>query len=59
MDCSPGLGVASVQAILSSDRVLIPVICEPAILKDLPSDEITLERVPKDLDWSQIENLGE
>jgi chromosome partitioning protein len=35
MDCSPGLGVASVQAILSSDRVLIPVICEPAILKGL------------------------
>ena len=35
MDCSPGLGIASVQAILSSDRVLMPVICEPAVLKGL------------------------
>ncbi len=35
MDCSPGLGIASVQAILASDRVLMPVICEPAILKGL------------------------
>ena len=35
MDCSPGLGIASVQAILASDRVLIPVICEPAVLKGL------------------------
>jgi chromosome partitioning protein len=26
MDCSPGLSIASVQAILASDRVLIPVI---------------------------------
>jgi chromosome partitioning protein len=35
MDCSPGLGVASVQAILTSDRILIPAICEPAVLKGL------------------------
>ena len=35
MDCSPGLGIASVQAILASDRVLIPVINEPAVLKGL------------------------
>ena len=35
MDCSPGLGIASVQAILTSDRVLMPVICEPAVLKGL------------------------
>lgn len=35
MDCSPGLSIASVQAILASDRVLIPVICEPAVLKGL------------------------
>ena len=35
MDCSPGLGVASVQAILVSDRILIPIICEPAVLKGL------------------------
>jgi chromosome partitioning protein len=35
MDCSPGLGIASVQAILASDRVLMPVICEPAVLKGL------------------------
>ncbi len=35
MDCSPGLGIASVQAILASDRVLMPVICEPSVLKGL------------------------
>lgn len=35
MDCSPGLSIASVQAILASDRVLIPVINEPAVLKGL------------------------
>lgn len=35
MDCSPGLAPASVQAILSSNRVLIPTLCEPASLKGL------------------------
>jgi chromosome partitioning protein len=35
LDCPPGLGVASVQAILSSDRVLVPTLCEPAALKGL------------------------
>ena len=35
MDCSPGLGIASVQAILASDRVLMPVVGEPAVLKGL------------------------
>ncbi len=35
MDCSPGLGVASVQAMLKCDRILIPVIGEPAVLKGL------------------------
>lgn len=35
MDCPPGLGVASVQAILNSDRVLVPTLCEPAALKGL------------------------
>jgi chromosome partitioning protein len=35
LDCSPGLGVASVQAILTSDRILMPVIGEPAVLKGL------------------------
>lgn len=35
MDCSPGLSIASVQAILASDRVLMPVINEPAVLKGL------------------------
>lgn len=35
MDCSPGLAPTSVQAILSSDRVLIPTLCEPASLKGL------------------------
>jgi chromosome partitioning protein len=43
MDCSPGLGVASVQAILASDRILIPVICEPAVLKGL-SEAVQLIR---------------
>jgi chromosome partitioning protein len=35
MDCSPGLSTASVQAIMNSDRVLIPTLCEPASLKGL------------------------
>ena len=43
MDCSPGLGVASVQAMLSCDRILIPVIGEPAVLKGL-SEAIQLIR---------------
>jgi chromosome partitioning protein len=43
MDCSPGLGVASVQAILNSDRVLVPTLCEPAALKGL-SEAIDLIR---------------
>jgi chromosome partitioning protein len=43
MDCSPGLGVASVQAILTSDRILIPVIGEPAVLKGL-SEAVQLIR---------------
>ena len=43
MDCSPGLGVASVQAMLKCDRILIPVICEPAVLKGL-SEAVQLIR---------------
>jgi chromosome partitioning protein len=43
MDCSPGLGAASVQAILASDRILVPVICEPAVLKGL-SEAVQLIR---------------
>ncbi len=43
MDCSPGLGVASVQAMLTSDRLLIPVLCEPAVLKGL-SEAVDLVR---------------
>jgi chromosome partitioning protein len=43
LDCSPGLAPASVQAILSSDRVLIPTLCEPASLKGL-SETIELIR---------------
>ncbi|MGF1513778.1 MAG: ParA family protein [Elainellaceae cyanobacterium] len=35
MDCPPSLGYPSVQAILSSDRVLLPTLCEPAALKGL------------------------
>jgi chromosome partitioning protein len=33
MDCPPSLSVASVQALLSSDRVLVPTLCEPAALR--------------------------
>lgn len=43
MDCSPGLSTVSVQAILTSDRILIPVICEPAVLKGL-SEAVQLIR---------------
>jgi chromosome partitioning protein len=43
LDCSPGLGVASVQAILTSDRILMPVIGEPAVLKGL-SEAVQLIR---------------
>ncbi|BBD63453.1 cobyrinic acid a,c-diamide synthase (plasmid) [Nostoc sp. HK-01] len=43
MDCPPGLSAASVQAILSSDRILIPTLCEPASLKGL-SEAVELIR---------------
>jgi chromosome partitioning protein len=43
MDCPPGLGVASVQAILASDRVLLPTLCEPAALKGM-SEAVSLIR---------------
>jgi chromosome partitioning protein len=43
MDCPPGLSPASVQAILASDRVLIPTLCEPASLKGL-SEAVELIR---------------
>jgi chromosome partitioning protein len=43
MDCPPSLGVASVQAILASSRVLIPTLCEPAALKGL-SEAVELIR---------------
>ena len=43
MDCPPSLSVASVQAILSSDRVLVPTLCEPAALKGL-SEAVELIR---------------
>jgi len=46
MDCPPSLSVASVQAILSSDRVLVPTLCEPAALKGL-SEAIALIRDEK------------
>lgn len=35
MDCPPSLGIASVQAVLSADRVLLPTLCEPASVKGL------------------------
>jgi chromosome partitioning protein len=43
MDCAPSLSFASVQAILSSDRVLVPTLCEPAALKGL-SEAVDLIR---------------
>lgn len=46
MDCPPSLGVASVQAILSSERVLVPTLCEPAALKGL-SEAVSLIRDEK------------
>jgi chromosome partitioning protein len=46
MDCPPSLSVASVQAILASNRVLVPTLCEPAALKGL-SEAITLIREEK------------
>lgn len=46
MDCPPGLGVASVQSILNSDRVLVPTLCEPAALKGL-SEAVSLIRDEK------------
>jgi chromosome partitioning protein len=46
MDCPPSLGVVSVQAILASDRVLVPTLCEPAALKGL-SEAVSLIREEK------------
>lgn len=43
MDCPPSLSVVSVQAILSSDRVLVPTLCEPAALRGF-SEAIALIR---------------
>lgn len=43
MDCPPSLSFASVQAILSSDRVLVPTLCEPASLKGF-SEAVSLIR---------------
>lgn len=43
MDCPPSLSVASVQAILSSERVLVPTLCEPAALRGF-SEAIALIR---------------
>ncbi|HEY9657166.1 MAG TPA: ParA family protein, partial [Allocoleopsis sp.] len=43
LDCPPNLGVVSVQAISSSDRVLMPTLCEPAALKGL-SEAVELIR---------------
>ena len=43
MDCPPSLSVASVQAIFSSDRVLVPTLCEPAALRGF-SEALSLIR---------------
>ncbi len=71
MDCSPGLGVASIQAILTSARVLMPVICEPAVLKglseavqlireerpDVPIDVVRVRYRPKLVITREADNL--
>jgi len=46
MDCPPGLSLVSVQALLTSDRILIPTLCEPASLKGL-SEAVELIREEK------------
>lgn len=43
MDCPPSLGPPSVQSVLSSDRVVMPTLCEPASLKGI-SEAIGLIR---------------
>ncbi|MDB9502426.1 ParA family protein [Spirulina major CS-329] len=43
LDCPPGLNVASTQALLTSDRILIPIVGEPAALKGL-SEAVQLIR---------------
>jgi chromosome partitioning protein len=48
IDCPPSLGNASVNAILNSDRVLLPTLCEPASLKGL-SEAISLIRSESDI----------
>ena len=61
MDCPPGLGIASVQAILASDRVLTPVIGEPAVLKGL-SEAIQLikgERPDVPIDVARVRHRSQ
>jgi len=43
LDCPPGLGVVATQALLTCDRVLIPTLNEPAVLKGL-SEAVQLIR---------------
>ncbi|MBD2261116.1 ParA family protein [Pseudanabaena sp. FACHB-2040] len=43
MDCPPSLGLASVQAVLNADRVLMPTLTEPASLKGI-SEAVQLIR---------------
>lgn len=49
MDCPPSLSVASVQAILSADRVLVPTLCEPAALKGLAEAVELIRRESADI----------
>jgi chromosome partitioning protein len=72
MDCSQGLGTASVQAILTSDCILIPVICEPAVLKglseavqlireerpDVPIDVVRVRYRPRLVITKEAEEIG-
>lgn len=43
MDCAPSLGPVVVESLLSCDRILIPVLCEPASLKGI-SEAVQLIR---------------
>ena len=43
LDCPPTLGVVSSQALMTSDRILIPILGEPAALKGL-SEAVQLIR---------------
>ena len=46
IDCPPAINATSVEAILSSDLLMIPIVCEPAVLKGV-AEAIELIREEK------------